>query len=549
MLLTKCIFLLFSIFIFLLNISYSQISPIWQVSFNDSIPEANYSEKSKLDNDGNIVIVARGTNNAAAGVDYVIIKYNSNGIKLWNRRFNGTGSNSDYPANLVIDKFNNIYVTGRSWGGATRNDYLTLKYSPDGVLLWSQRFNWIAGKNDEAYAIAIDSNSNVYVTGIGTFDLFNGNERYDMVTVKYDTDGNQKWVRSFSGYTDAADWGYSVVCDKLNNVYVSGFTYSTNLYFTDIISIKYDSAGNEIWQRRFYNNGDDFIRPLMSTVDNLNNLIVASYYRTDSTRIDYLTYKYDTSGNLLWSNIYDGGAGNTDWITDIKIDNQNNVYITGSSYNAQTRYDYFTIKYSYYGEEIWRQRVNDTTINFNNNSSDEAPFISIDSRGNAVIFGTTRSYSAQYTVIIMFDDSGNILTKFTNTNMKTASSINIDNYDNFIIVGINDPKTLTAKYLNVISSTISQNVSVLISTALFQNFPNPFNPKTIIKYQLDFKNYTKIKIYDIIGIEIITLVNEKKNAGSYNVEFDGSGLPSGIYFYSLYLDNNLIDTKKMFLIK
>ncbi len=120
--------------------------------------------------------------------------------------------------------FNNIYVTGRSWGGATRNDYLTLKYSPEGVLLWSQRFNWIAGRNDEAYSMALDSNRNVYVTGIGTFDLFFGNERYDMVTVKYDSDGNQKWVRSFAGYNNAADWGYSVVCDKLDNIYVSGFT-------------------------------------------------------------------------------------------------------------------------------------------------------------------------------------------------------------------------------------------------------------------------------------------------------------------------------------
>lgn len=176
-LIAKYIFIPLCNFIFISNISFSQITPIWQVSFNDSIPESNYSEKSKLDNDGNIVIIARGTNNAAAGVDYVIIKYNSNGIKLWNRRFNGTGSGSDYPANLVIDRFNNIYITGRSWGGsATRTDFLTLKYSPDGVLLWSKRLNWVADKSDEAYDIALDSNNNVYVTGIGTYDVFNGFE-------------------------------------------------------------------------------------------------------------------------------------------------------------------------------------------------------------------------------------------------------------------------------------------------------------------------------------------------------------------------------------
>lgn len=72
---------------------------------------------------------------------------------------------------------------------------------------------------------------------------------------------------------------------------------------TDIISIKYDSLGNEIWQRRFNNKGDDYIRPLMSKIDAYNNLIVASYYKTDSTYIDYLTFKYDSTANTLVTNL------------------------------------------------------------------------------------------------------------------------------------------------------------------------------------------------------------------------------------------------------
>jgi hypothetical protein len=84
---------------------------------------------------------------------------------------------------------------------------------------------------------------------------------------------------------------------------------------------------------------------------------------------------------------------------------------------------------------------------------------------------------------------------------------------------------------------------------LKQNYPNPFNPKTNIKYQISKSKYVKLIVYDILGREIIILVNQKQRAGIYETDFSGNNLSSGIYFYSLYTDKNLIDTKKMILIK
>ena len=84
--------------------------------------------------------------------------------------------------------------------------------------------------------------------------------------------------------------------------------------------------------------------------------------------------------------------------------------------------------------------------------------------------------------------------------------------------------------------------------SLSQNYPNPFNPSTKIKYALSIRQYAILKVYDILGNEIATLVNEELPAGSYEVEFDGSKLTSGIYFYRLQaIDFN--QTKKMVLIK
>src|SRR4030095_3841813 len=84
---------------------------------------------------------------------------------------------------------------------------------------------------------------------------------------------------------------------------------------------------------------------------------------------------------------------------------------------------------------------------------------------------------------------------------------------------------------------------------LFQNYPNPFNPNTIIRFQIKRLSDVKIVVYDIQGRQIKELVNLKQNAGTYEVDFDGSAFSSGIYFYSLIVDGKLRDSKKMILVK
>ncbi|MCH7963038.1 MAG: T9SS type A sorting domain-containing protein [Bacteroidetes bacterium] len=83
---------------------------------------------------------------------------------------------------------------------------------------------------------------------------------------------------------------------------------------------------------------------------------------------------------------------------------------------------------------------------------------------------------------------------------------------------------------------------------LNQNYPNPFNPTTTIKFQIPESSFITIKIYDVLGNEITTLINEEKPAGVYEVEFDASVYSSGVYFYNLQA-GNFIDVKKMILLK
>jgi photosystem II stability/assembly factor-like uncharacterized protein len=97
--------------------------------------------------------------------------------------------------------------------------------------------------------------------------------------------------------------------------------------------------------------------------------------------------------------------------------------------------------------------------------------------------------------------------------------------------------------INIMTGTVPSGFK------LYQNFPNPFNPQTIIKYEIKANSEVKIIVINIQGKEVTTLINKKQSAGIYSIEFSGNNLSSGIYFYSFFVNNKLIDTKRMILLK
>ena len=101
---------------------------------------------------------------------------------------------------------------------------------------------------------------------------------------------------------------------------------------------------------------------------------------------------------------------------------------------------------------------------------------------------------------------------------------------------------------SVITSINDSGRRLPTNITLYQNYPNPFNPTTNIRYQLATNNNVSLKIYDITGKEIITLINQHQTAGYHSVVFDASGLASGIYFYQLKA-GSFIQQKKLLLLR
>jgi hypothetical protein len=96
--------------------------------------------------------------------------------------------------------------------------------------------------------------------------------------------------------------------------------------------------------------------------------------------------------------------------------------------------------------------------------------------------------------------------------------------------------------------SVSQSREFPIAFRLEQNYPNPFNPSTTIKYELPNSSHVTLTVYDVLGREVSVLVNERRDAGVYDVKFDGSNLASGVYFYRLQA-GDFVQAKKFVILR
>jgi uncharacterized delta-60 repeat protein len=354
--------------------------------YNGAENSGDWANAIALDTSGNVYVT--GTSSTGTEQDYATVKYAPDGTQLWVARYNGPGNSTDAARAIALDTSGNVYVTGESDGGGTGEDYATIKYAPDGTQLWVARYNGPENSADRAYAIAVDTSGNVYVTGPswGGHPYYGGTS-YDYATVKYDTDGNEKWVRRYNGPANYGDEARAIAIDSSDNVYVTGT--SSTVTEQDYATVKYAPDGTELWVARYdgQENSNDGAHAI--AVDSWGNVYVTGQSDGSGTGSDYATIKYAPDGTQLWVARYDGPGNARDRAFAIAVDSSSNVYVTGMSYGSGTDQDYATVKYkqtytdgSVEVTEEWVARYNGP-----GNSWDYATELALDSSGNVYVAG------------------------------------------------------------------------------------------------------------------------------------------------------------------
>jgi len=289
------------------------------------------------DTPGNVYVTG-GSSGSGSLEDYATIKYNPSGVQQWAARYNGSDNLSDEATAITADDAGNIYVTGWSTGLSTSRDYATLKYNSAGLLQWVARYNGPGNLDDQANAIDVDPAGNVYVTGRSAG---NGTEQ-DWATVKYDAQGVEQWVARYASTGTGFDEAKAIALDGLGSVYVAGIAFETSY---DCILVKYSEDGVLDWVRSYDGpaGAEDFANAL--AIDASGEIYVAGTSTGVGTGQDILAIRYDPFGNIVWETRYDEWSSPDDAASSIAVDPDGTVWIAGTSSFVNNQHISTTLKY------------------------------------------------------------------------------------------------------------------------------------------------------------------------------------------------------------
>src|SRR5260221_9733919 len=328
------------------------------------------------DNAGNVYVTGYSFSGANDN-DYITIKYNSSGVQQWLARYNGPGNGSDMPTAIFTDGSGNVYVTGHSdklTGYFIDDDAATIKYNPQGVQQWVARYDGGIQRADAGSDIKTDASGNVFITGFTT--VRNGAyTKKDYLTVKYNSAGIQQWKATYNGPANQDDAAVALSLDPSGNIYVTGTSFAGKdpAGEDDYISIKYNTAGVQLWTARYNGPDSEPDRATDLAVDISGNVYVTGY--ATGIGLDFGTVKYNTNGVQQWAALYNGPGNSSDLAFALALDNAGNVYVTGSDQKKANEYnaDYLTLKYNSSGVQQWTARYNGTA-----NDNDETNDIAVD---------------------------------------------------------------------------------------------------------------------------------------------------------------------------
>jgi hypothetical protein len=450
--------------------------------------------------------------------------------------------------------------------------------TPDTV--WTQTFG--GDEFDEGYSVQQTLDGGYIIAGYT--DSF-GAGRSDIWLIKTDALGDTLWTKTFGG--NSYDWGYSVQQTIDGGYIIAGETRSFDVESGDIWLIKTDESGDTLWTKTFGGNGWDSGNCVQQTKDEGYVIIgTTASFGTDPFEKNIWLIKTDATGDTLWTNIF-GGAILDDLGHCVQQTSDEGYILIGNTESfGAGEVDIWLIKTDEWGDTLW-------TKCFGGIAGDEGYYVQQTVDGGYILTGAV-DLDVEGACLLKTDETGNMLwTKIFERLFGWAVGLTTDK--GYIIAGggflliktdeqgdtlwtksieeYNDGKsaqqTKDGGYIvtgntysmergydiflikvapELSNIEIDNQVHIASTFTLKQNYPNPFNPSTTIEFTLPKSEYVELRVYNILGKEVSTLVSNKLNQGNHTYQFDGKNLASGIYYYQLTA-GDYREVKKMILLR
>jgi subtilisin-like proprotein convertase family protein len=561
---------------------------------------SNTGVRLALDVSQNNVYVGGWVTNTGDNVDMVVIKVSAAGQQQWVATYDNAG-NKDETIDLQYR-----FVNGQERIVAVADTRLTDAYPFDIAVVVYNEFGQrafgtvygLANTNESVLGVLLDDSLHVSLlvrSGTGS--------SVDLNIVRYDDAGIVRWVSSYPNVDvpRRGNYGNAPVgrLDRSGNILVR---CDTSIAFQgEVLCLKFGPGGNLLWRSRYERLGADYSTDI--ALDDSNNVYLsADVILTSYTNEAIGVIKYDSSGNLRWMQTF-APANTNRFSYSIGVDKNRNVFVGGyiTSNTASLPYP-LLIKYAQ-GQRTIRT-FEKTNLNLTipdlgtvsdtvRIATDDPAFaladinVTIDTiiHPNVSDLEITLSHDGILDTLIYqvggtgddfirttLDDSAttpiaNGAAPFTGR-FRPSRPLSVFNsaehtgswvlrvYDRAIgNTGVLRAWRMELQFLQSVSGVVQQGDASPAAFSLFQNYPNPFNPSTHIPFSVrgsgfveDGSNVVTLKVYDMLGREVRTLVNENLQPGSYAVTFDASGLASGLYLYRLQA-GAFAETKKMILMR
>lgn len=321
---------------------------LWQQTLGGTATGNDYGIAVRVDASGD-VIVASMVQNTGTGQDIAIAKYKSTGTLDWYQEWNGPDSLDDFPVAIAVDGNGDIYVAGASKDSTTLEDYVVLRYSSSGSLIWTAGYNY-NNLQDYAASLVLDNNGNPVVTGASA----NSATAWDYATIIFDKSSGAQIAVNRVGFPGIGiDEPSAIAKDAAGNIVVVGSADSNGN--KNIKIARFSPQLALLWTQSFDGAGLED-KGLSIGVTDSGHIYIAGYTERSASVYDFITLKYDSTGSLLWSQDYRSAVpGGSARASQLAVTANGGCKVVGAVMNNIGNMELRAIGYSASGELDWVQ--------------------------------------------------------------------------------------------------------------------------------------------------------------------------------------------------